>query len=212
MTTASTSKRRYHSPLREAQADATKRRVVDAGLELFAQQGYRSTTIAELARAAGVAPETIYGVFGSKQGILEAIAAMVSLERFPSDAWEAEHAARAATPREQLSLIVETIANFYARNPDVIALFGAGGPETAAAFDAWRDARYGPPKQRFEALPPGTLRSDIDAKAASELLSAILAPGVYAQLVDGSGWPLTDYKRRMEDLLRHALLAPGGAG
>src|SRR5215510_4537042 len=108
MTTMPTTKRRYHSPLRTAQAEATRRRVIEVALERFSQQGLDATSVGEIARGAGVAPETIYGSFGSKQGILEAIAAVASTEYFPQEAFQREFDALAGDPRAQLRLLVET--------------------------------------------------------------------------------------------------------
>src|ERR1044072_9021567 len=66
-------KRPYHSPLRQEQALATRQRILDAALDLFGAQGYGSTSIASIAREAGVVPETIYATFGSKRGIIDGL-------------------------------------------------------------------------------------------------------------------------------------------
>src|SRR5262245_758419 len=129
MTASPTSKRRYHSPLRAAQAEATRRRVEDAALQLFAERGYEATTITEIAAAATVSPETIYGVFGAKRGILDAVAVRVARERFPMARWDEGRQSLADRPREQLALAVDLLGDFYAANPEVIALFGRGSGE-----------------------------------------------------------------------------------
>src|SRR5262245_15046028 len=122
MTATTTSKRRYHSPLRAAQAEATRRRVIDAGLELFSTQGVDGTSIGQIARSAGVAPETIYAGFGSKEGVLTAIAVTVARERFPQEQWERGSAERAGDPRAQLELLVDLMGDFYDRNADVLGM------------------------------------------------------------------------------------------
>ena len=50
-------------------------RILDAGLECFGEQGYASTTIADIEAAAGLAPGTggTYRHFASKQAILEGV-------------------------------------------------------------------------------------------------------------------------------------------
>lgn len=63
-------KRRYESSRREEQARETRTRVVRAAHDLFVAQGYGRTTIAEIARAAGVSPETVYATFGNKATLL----------------------------------------------------------------------------------------------------------------------------------------------
>lgn len=63
-------KRRYDSPRRRAQAEATRTAVVHAARDLFLEQGYGRTTVADVARAAGVSVETVYGAFGTKAALL----------------------------------------------------------------------------------------------------------------------------------------------
>jgi AcrR family transcriptional regulator len=65
--------RPYDSPVRRARADATRRAILDAAQAEFGRRGYVATSVASLAQAAGVAPETVYVVFGTKLGILEAL-------------------------------------------------------------------------------------------------------------------------------------------
>jgi AcrR family transcriptional regulator len=63
-------KRRYDSTRRRQQAQENRRRVLDAAHELFVDQGYGATTIAEVAAAAGVAVETVYAAFRTKLTVL----------------------------------------------------------------------------------------------------------------------------------------------
>lgn len=63
-------KRSYDATRRRAQASETRAAVVRAARNLFLEQGYGRTTVAEIARAAGVSAETIYGAFGTKATLL----------------------------------------------------------------------------------------------------------------------------------------------
>jgi AcrR family transcriptional regulator len=63
-------KRRYDSSRRQEQANENRRRVLAAAHALFVDKGYGSTTIAEIARTAGVAVETIYATFRNKPTLL----------------------------------------------------------------------------------------------------------------------------------------------
>src|SRR5262245_26084593 len=78
--TSSVAKRRYRSPLREAQAAATRARILDAALQELSAGGYAATSVAAIAKAAGVSPETIYAVFGSKRGIVDALLGQIDAE------------------------------------------------------------------------------------------------------------------------------------
>jgi AcrR family transcriptional regulator len=63
-------RRAYNSSRRQAQAEQTRAAVVRAARDLFLAQGYGRTTIAEIARAADVSAETVYGSFGNKAALL----------------------------------------------------------------------------------------------------------------------------------------------
>lgn len=65
-----TVKRRYRSPRRTEQARETRERIIRSAHDLFVAEGYGRTTIADIARSAGVAPETVYSGFGNKATLL----------------------------------------------------------------------------------------------------------------------------------------------
>src|SRR3954451_15005014 len=61
----------YRSELRQQQAEQTRSRILTAAAELFAADGYARTTLAKIAAAAGVSPETVQG-HGPKAALLVA--------------------------------------------------------------------------------------------------------------------------------------------
>ncbi|HEY1154763.1 MAG TPA: helix-turn-helix domain-containing protein, partial [Arthrobacter sp.] len=65
--------RRYDAGRRRKLAAESLRTVRARARELFLAKGFGSTTIAEIAEAAGVSPETIYKNFGGKPGLVRAI-------------------------------------------------------------------------------------------------------------------------------------------
>jgi len=66
----STVKRSYDSTSRTRQAQENRERISRVAHDLFAQNGYGNTTIADVAKAAGVSAETIYKSFGTKAELL----------------------------------------------------------------------------------------------------------------------------------------------
>lgn len=66
-------KRRYDSSRRQEQARQTRRAVLAAAHELFVSQGYARTTVADVAAAAGVSVETVYGSFRNKATLLHRV-------------------------------------------------------------------------------------------------------------------------------------------
>ncbi|HYN30403.1 MAG TPA: TetR/AcrR family transcriptional regulator [Dermatophilaceae bacterium] len=57
---------------RSRQVEATRRRIAEVAVELFLRDGYAVTTIAGVARQAGVSAQTVYNTFSTKAGLLKA--------------------------------------------------------------------------------------------------------------------------------------------
>jgi AcrR family transcriptional regulator len=66
-------KRPYDSTWRQEQARETRLRIIHAAHDLFLSQGYGRTTITDIARAAGVAVETVYAAFRNKHTLLRQV-------------------------------------------------------------------------------------------------------------------------------------------
>ena len=60
------------SSLRSEQARATRMRVASAAVELFLREGYTATTMAAIARHAGVSTQTVYNTYRTKAAVLKA--------------------------------------------------------------------------------------------------------------------------------------------
>jgi AcrR family transcriptional regulator len=80
--------RPYRQTVRAEAADATRRRVVDAAIELFLERWFDDVTLRDVAAAAGVALQTVVNHFGSKEGLF-----LASLERFTETVEEVRYTA-----------------------------------------------------------------------------------------------------------------------
>ena len=58
---------------RARQADQRRSELIEAALRLFAERGFRATTIADIASATGTAHGLVYHYFGSKDELLAAV-------------------------------------------------------------------------------------------------------------------------------------------
>jgi len=73
MSTGVNPRRSYNATRRQEQARLTRLAVLDASRRLFLEHGYAGTTVAAVAREAGVSVETIYKAFGRKPELVKAV-------------------------------------------------------------------------------------------------------------------------------------------
>lgn len=97
-----------------------KERLLQAGLELFAKQGYDKVSIRQLAEASQTNSAMISYYFGSKQGLYEAVMEnqIHALIRFPEKVQENPQ----LTPIEILRLYAETMHALHEENPLLVQL------------------------------------------------------------------------------------------
>jgi AcrR family transcriptional regulator len=201
-------KRPYRSPLRQAQAEQTRQRILDAGLELFAERGYPVTSVAQIAAAAGVSAETIYTSVGSKRGIIDALLEQVDSER-PVERARASVIERGGTPRVVLEVYAETAGHFWATHAKLVEVLrkGVGDPEIGGAWyerESGRRALFADAVSRW---PSGSLRKGLDPERAADIAWVLTAEESYARLVERRGWPLEDYIAWTTSMLIGQILA-----
>jgi AcrR family transcriptional regulator len=119
--------------------DSTSGDVLDAARRLFAQRGYRATTVRAIAEAAGVTPGMIHHFFGSKQQVF--LAAI----RMPLDPVQVLAVLTAGPRREFPERLVRTFVGFWTSEQTGPALRGMlrsaiADEEQAAALRSFADA------------------------------------------------------------------------
>jgi AcrR family transcriptional regulator len=60
------------TPAPGGKGDRTRRRLLDIAIRRFAAEGYRRTSVSDIAREAGVTPATTYAYFAGKEALFEA--------------------------------------------------------------------------------------------------------------------------------------------
>jgi AcrR family transcriptional regulator len=186
----------YESPLRAAQAQATRRAIVEAAARLFVERGYGATTVDALAEAAGVSRKTVFTSVGGKSAALKLALdwAVVGddkpvplMERPEVKAQQQEPDAR------------KVLAGYAALNAQIGArvsvLHGvvdaaAGADEELAELAATLTAqrRFGMGKLAEELEARGALRPGLSVDEAADLLWLMSHPANYRWLVVTQGW------------------------
>src|SRR5437667_153535 len=133
----------YNSPRRAEQAIATRRAVLDAARELFIEHGYAVTTVADIARRARVAVDTVYAAVGRKPALLrEVLETAISGSDQAVPAEQRDYVARvraAKGAREKIEAYVAALVDIQPRlAPVYLALRDAAAtdPDSAAT---WRE-------------------------------------------------------------------------
>lgn len=209
-------RRRYESPHRREQAAATRRQILEAAQRLFERDGYASTSIAAVAREAGVASKTVYLAFESKRGLLLALwHLLLRGDEEPVPVGERDWFRAVVEERDP-----ERRLRLNARNSRVVKE-RAGGLlaviRDAASVDAEIDALWQRIEREFRANQrsvvellheQGALRAGLDVERAADVLWALNHPSLWWLLVGERGWSGDEYEAWLADLHSAHLLAP----
>jgi len=201
-------KRRYHSPLRQEQALATRVRILEAALELFGNHGYGATSIAAVARAAGVVPETIYAAFGSKRGIIDGLVERAAPPQVLAEL-DGRWNARAGDPWAQLEVVADFSTRFWGQNGALAMVFrrGTGDADIGHEWAKRQGDRRAYFRHLLSAWPVSVFREGVDLDRAVDILWGLNTDEVFHLFVRERGWASDDYKGWLLALLRHEILA-----
>jgi len=209
-------RRGYDNRARAEQARRGRRQVVAAAHDLLLAKGYRATTMADVARAAGVSVETVYKAFGTKAAVAKAAydVALVGDDEPVPLAERPEIRAMLADPDPAAKLrryaaLARTLAERIGPLTGVL-LAGArsgGDPdltELAATTDQERLA--GATAVVTHLAATGGLRAGLDRDRARDTLWALISPDLYRLLVVERGWSHDDYEHWLADTLITSLI------
>lgn len=184
------SSRRYHSPRRLQQAEATRQAIMQAARALFATDGYQATTLQAIAHQADVSVPTLYAVFGSKAAILSALVKSAGADediRVLSRETFAE-----ADPWRQIRLAAHLMRCIQERDADIVELLwqaGSGDPDLAAVWRQSHQQQLGRLGQLLAAIAEkGALKPALTLGKATDIFLALSSPEVFRLLVREQGW------------------------
>jgi AcrR family transcriptional regulator len=181
-------KRSYESPLRKAQAAATRRAIIDAAGVAFVEHGYVATSIEMIAEAAGVSRATVFTSVGGKKALLKKaydVALVGDDEPIPFPLRPASLAVRAEPdPRRYLARYAGLVVDISSRlAPIYEAVRGAASadPEVRDVFEAiGTERRIGAGNVVRDLLAKGgILRDGLDEEAAADILWVLIDAGLF---------------------------------
>jgi AcrR family transcriptional regulator len=177
--------------------------VVEAAHSLFLERGYGATTIEAISDRADVPPATLYRLFSSKPGVLEALldAAIVGDEETVpmADRPEVRTLLAQSDPKEKLAGFVKLTVQVNSRvAPLYRILVSAAGsdPEAAALLDQLTQQRQAGQRLIARSLvKAGDLRPDLRERDAADIIHALMSPELYRLLVLDRRWKPERYER-----------------
>jgi len=183
---------------RQTKAAVTRARMLTAAYELMCDQGFRAATMESIAERAGVAVQTIYFTFHTKDDLLQAVLDWAVLGDDPTPPpFQQWHVDALAAPdgRRALELLIAGLVTIEARVAPLLPVFHAVSADPAGAV-----FRHGEALRRtgFEeivtALAKKTpLRRGMTRRRAADLLFVLAGPESYRSFVIEAGWTERDW-------------------
>jgi AcrR family transcriptional regulator len=207
--------RTYTTPVRSAQAEASRRAILDAALRLFARDGYAATTLKGIADEAGVAVETLYKHFQSKLGLMQRLLAReITGEDSPAERVDGLTAAQLREhtaipdPDDRLRSLCSLASDVYERAAVIQAIFVEAAGSNPELRAQWRDNRA----RRVDDVrallvdlaDDGVLALPLER--AVDIVWTLAGPEVYTMLTQERGWHSDQYEQWLFQILRSQLL------
>ena len=204
-------KRAYDGSRRREQARARRLAVVQAARELFETGGFRQTTIAAIAKRAGVSSESIYKTFGTKAALAKAVFDLELAgddEPVPIADRPAIQAIRdEPDARRKITMFAEGLAQRHARSAAVQILIRDGRHVDDSLAPVWaelqREGLTGMTALGRHLLDTGQLREGLTIEQVRDILWNYLAIDAYERLVLIQGWS----QRRYSIWLAHSMVS-----
>jgi AcrR family transcriptional regulator len=209
-------KRAYDATRRQEQARQTRRAVVRAAHDLFVTQGFGRTTIADIARSAGVSAETIYATFKNKATLLHRVWD-VTIGGDDEEVLFHERpeirAIRAEPDLRKRLMLNATMFTATARRitPLLLAIQGAAGTDASAAElleEIGRQRYAGFAVMAADSAATGALT--VTEQECHDVMWATTDGMLWHRLVNGRGWTDEQFADWLGRLWIAALTTPTG--
>ncbi|MDO7867221.1 TetR/AcrR family transcriptional regulator [Nocardioides jiangxiensis] len=197
--------RAYDNTGRAERALVTRGQILDTALGLLLDGGYAAMTVASLAAAAGVSPQTVYNSVGGKPAVVKAVydrllagdeaeVAMSDRPEFQALFAATDRSAFVAAYAAWVRVVLERVA------PLLGALLAHGADASLADFVATIEReRYTGTTQAMTGLRTrlGLPEHVVGERGFARLVDAVWAlnaPDAYDRLVRRSGWTSSEYE------------------
>jgi AcrR family transcriptional regulator len=180
---------RMHSPTAPApggKGDRTRRRLLDIAIRRFANDGFRRTSVSDIAREAGVTPATTYAYFAGKEALFEAAVdadAATLIE-------EARSTITGETVRDRWLPWLGVLVAGLGRHPLAARVLGGGEPEVLPRLldiPSLAELREELAADLQAGQQKGEVRADVDATAMAMGIETFVLSLLMGYLQAGQG-------------------------
>ncbi len=194
--------------LRQRQAQLTRDEILRAARRLFAEGGYASTSVRDIAKAAGVSAQTVYDSVGSKQALVERLNDLIDQEAdVPAIA---RAAAESGDPSEIAAAPARVTRSILENCGDILHALVTGAaaePELASVLEEGHRRHMAGAASMIGLLEElGALDASVDRDEAAETLAAIADFRFALVLRDSYGWSLDRIENWIAESSRELLL------
>lgn len=201
---------------RKERSARTRRAIVQAATEEFRASGYHGTTMAAIARRAGVAVQTVYFVFHTKPMLLTAAidqAVVGDEEPTPPELTEWwQEAISTNDGHRALEIFVANVAVIEERAAllDLVARAAATtDPEVLEVLADHERLRVAGFRSYLETLSArGLLRSEVTLDEATDVLLTLAGSTTFLEFTEGRGWTIERWTSWTTATLADLLLEP----
>jgi AcrR family transcriptional regulator len=195
-------KRTYDSSARREAARATRQSIFEAAQTVFLEKGYAAATMPAIAKAAGIALDTVYATVGKKASLFRLLvetAISGSDKAVPPEERDYVRSIRAEPdPAEKLRIYAGALRSIQSRLAPLFRVL-----QGAAPLDPELDALWQSISQRRaenmrllakDLAATGGLRAGLSIAKAADIIWSMNSPEFYLLLVEQRGWPAKDFE------------------
>lgn len=206
--------RGYSSSIRAQRAEQTRAAVLGAARDLFVEQGYRRTTVQQIAERAGVNVDTIYHAVGRKPALMrELVETSLSGGTQAVPAQQRPYVARireAATAGDKIDLYAAAITDIHIRLAPIFLALRDAALTDEACRTLWKDIADRRARNMVDFAADlrstGELRDDLDDRRIADVVWSTNAVEYWVLLVEERGWSHAEFQAWIADAWRRLLL------
>ena len=208
-------KRSYDSSRRRAAAAQTRASVLRTARELFLGRGYAATTMADIAKQAGLSPDTVYAVVGTKPVLFRELVETALSGTDEVIAGEerdyAQHMRASDDIHDKIAIYAGAVTLIQQRLAPLFLVLREAASANPELGQLWQDISqrraHNMRALTDDLATTGALRTDLTRDEIADVIWTMNSSEYYALLVLERGWAPQRFTEWLRDAWERLLLA-----